>query len=107
MRAGANRAISPYVIGGKRLAHLILSPTVVGFFETVLKKGKESLALEEIAVGPQSPIAGRSLGELRVKETSGASVLVVFRGAQPIANSGAELVLAPGDRLENLVAVPA
>jgi voltage-gated potassium channel len=46
-------------------------------------------------------------------------VLVVFRGAQPIANSGAELVLAPGDRLlalgtveqldrlENLVAVPA
>jgi voltage-gated potassium channel len=61
------RAISPYVIGGKRLAHLIFSPTVVDFFETVLKKGEESLALEEIAVGPQSPIAGRSLGELRVK----------------------------------------
>jgi voltage-gated potassium channel len=31
VRAGANRAISPYAIGGHRLAHLILKPTVVDF----------------------------------------------------------------------------
>ena len=37
-RAGADRAISPYAIGGHRLAHLILSPTVVDFFETALRR---------------------------------------------------------------------
>src|SRR5262249_38808697 len=42
-RAGADRAISPYAIGGHRLAHLILSPTVVDFFETALRRGNEAL----------------------------------------------------------------
>jgi voltage-gated potassium channel len=32
LRAGADRAVSPYAIGGKRLAHLLLSPRVVDFF---------------------------------------------------------------------------
>lgn len=99
VRAGANRAISPYAIGGKRLAHLILSPTVVDFFETVLKKGPESLNLEDIVVPDQSPVQGKSLGELLDACPEGVSVLVVFRGVGALANPKPDLILQAGDRL--------
>ena len=99
LRAGANRAISPYAIGGKRLAHLILSPTVVDFFETVLKKGSESLNLEDIVVPEGSPMRHKSLGDLLEQCPEGISVLVVFRGSQALANPKLELQLEPLDRL--------
>ena len=47
VRAGANRAISPDAIGGHRLAHLILRPAVVDFFETALRAGEVELNIEE------------------------------------------------------------
>jgi voltage-gated potassium channel len=98
-RAGANRAISPYAIGGRRLAHLILSPTVIDFFDSVLSRGEESLNLEGIQVRENSMMAGRSLGYLRDQDHSGANILVIRRGQQVIPNPDATLVLAPGDEV--------
>ncbi len=102
LRAGANRAISPYAIGGRRLAHLILSPTVVDFFETVLKKGSESLNLEDILVPAGSAVIAKSLGNLLENCPEGISVLVVFRGTQALANPKLELILQENDRLFTL-----
>lgn len=99
VRAGANQAISPYAIGGRRLAHLILSPTVVEFFETVLGRGPESLNLEDVTISPGSPVAGQRLGHLLDQCPPGISVLVVFRESKALANPTAELVLLEGDRL--------
>jgi voltage-gated potassium channel len=99
IRAGANRAISPYAIGGRRLAHLILSPTVVDFFDTVIRKGEESINLEGIRVRDQARAVGQSLAELKVRERTGASVLVVLRGSRVLPNPDPELVLHPGDHL--------
>lgn len=99
IRAGADRAISPYAIGGRRLAHLILSPTVVDFFDTVIRKGEESLNIEGIKVHDGTYVIGRSLAELKVRETTGANVLVVLRGSRVLANPDPELALHPGDEL--------
>lgn len=99
IRAGANRAISPYAIGGRRLAHLILSPTVVDFFDTVIKKGEESLNLEGIKVHESAKAIGQTLAELNVRGVTGASVLVVLRGNQVLPNPGPEMVLSAGDEL--------
>jgi voltage-gated potassium channel len=71
MRAGANRAISPYAIGGHRLAHLILSPTVVDFFETALRRGNEALNIEDVVVDRESPIAGKMLDDLDIRQATG------------------------------------
>src|SRR4029453_8713633 len=86
LRAGADRAISPYAIGGHRLAHLILSPAVVDFFETALKRGHEALAIEDIALPPASGAIGRTLEALQVRQATGASVLAVLREGAPIPN---------------------
>jgi voltage-gated potassium channel len=99
LRAGANRAISPYAIGGHRLAHLILSPAVVDFFETALRRGDETLVIEDVAVSPASAAAGRTLEALAVRQATGASVLAVLRAGAPIPNPPPDLTLEGGDRL--------
>jgi voltage-gated potassium channel len=99
LRAGADRAISPYAIGGHRLAHLILSPAVVDFFETALKRGQEALAIEDIALPQSSGAIGRTLEALSVRQATGASVLAVLRDGAPIPNPPPDLTLMAGDRL--------
>ena len=97
-RAGADRAISPYAIGGHRLAHLILSPAVVDFFETALRPGHEALAIEDVALPSGSPAVGRTLEALAVRQATGASVLAVLREGAPIPNPPPDLTLRPEDR---------
>lgn len=99
MRAGANRAISPYAIGGHRLAHLILSPAVVDFFETALRRGTEALAIEDLAVAADSRALGRTLDSLDVRGAIGASVLAVMRDGTPLVNPPGDLTLRAGDQL--------
>jgi voltage-gated potassium channel len=99
IRAGANRAISPYAIGGHRLAHLILSPTVIDFFETALRKGNETLAIEDLALAPDSPAVGRTLDAMDIRQATGATVLAVLREGNPLVNPPGDLTLLAGDRL--------
>jgi voltage-gated potassium channel len=99
LRAGADQAISPYAIGGHRLAHLILNPAVVDFFETALKRDRQSLAIEDVALPPTSPVVDRTLGALAIRQTTGASVLAVLRDGSPLANPAPDLTLRVGDRL--------
>lgn len=99
VRAGANRAISPYAIGGHRLAHLIMSPTVVDFFETALRRGNEALVIEDLALPPGSPAVGRTLGDLDVRRASGATVLAVIREGSPVASPPDDFRLAAGDQV--------
>lgn len=57
-RAGANRVLSPYRIGGHRMAALARSPHLVDFLDTAMESGGLDLALEEVAVASDSPLAG-------------------------------------------------
>ncbi len=98
-RAGADRAISPYAIGGHRLAHLILSPTVVDFFETALRRGNEALNIEALAVAPEGPAVGRTLEALDLRQATGATVLAILRDDSCMANPSGDMALLAGDRL--------
>jgi len=98
-RAGANRAVSPYAIGGHRLAHLMLSPAVVDFFETALRRGNDALAIEDLALGPDSPSVGQSLDRLNIRRTTGATVLAILRDGNPLVSPPGDLALAAGDHL--------
>lgn len=98
-RAGADRAISPYAIGGHRLAHLILSPTVVDFFETALQRGNESLNIESIALVTGSGAVGRTLGSLDIRRVTGVTILAIMRNGNPVPNPPGDFVLAAGDQL--------
>jgi voltage-gated potassium channel len=98
VRAGANRAISPYAIGGHRLAHLILRPAVVDFFETALRAGEVALNIEDVAVTPESPTVGQTLGALDIRRVTGVTILAILRGGNPLVNPPADFVLARADQ---------
>src|SRR6266545_4022718 len=98
-RAGADRAISPYAIGGHRLAHLILSPSVVDFFETAMQRGRESLNIEALAVGSEGRAVGRTLEGLNLRQATGATVLAILRDDNCMANPSGDMALRAGDQL--------
>jgi len=98
-RAGANRAISPYAIGGRRMAHLVLSPRMVDFFETALHRGNKTLSISEIQVLAGSKAIGEPLLSLR-RRCGGATILAVLRSpGGSVALATDELVLVDGDHL--------
>jgi Trk K+ transport system NAD-binding subunit len=74
------------------MANLAVRPHVVEFFDVA----GAGLRLEELAITEGSPLAGRSLHELR---GPAVPLLVRHPDGQLIANPGRELRLQPGDVL--------
>lgn len=60
-RAGANKVISPYTIGGNRMAQAILRPNVVDFIEIATGRGHFDLQMEEILIPGHSSFIGMNL----------------------------------------------
>ncbi len=99
-RAGANRAISPYAIGGRRLAHLMLRPRAVDFLDVALNRSNTSLSIGEVLIREGVGTVGKSLDALAVTNATGATVLAVIQGAGgAIVTPSPGLVLAVGDHL--------
>src|ERR687897_316658 len=76
--AGADRTLSPYAVGGRRLASLATQPLVVDFLD-IVTRGEEGIEfrLEEFSVPEDSFIADHTIGELRIGERTGAMILAV------------------------------
>ena len=79
--AGADRTLSPYAVGGRRLASLATQPLVVDFLDIVTRgeKGIE-FRLEEFEVPKDSGIADHAIGELKIGEKTGAIILAIRNG---------------------------
>jgi len=98
LRAGANQAINPYAIGGRRLAHLILSPSVVDFLETALTRGNRTLDIQDLVIREGSPGTRGRLESLHLPQV-GATLLAVLRDGAPVVNPPGDFQLHPGDHL--------
>ncbi len=96
--AGANRIISPYYIGGKRMANLAMRPTAIDFIDTILEAGNTDLLLEDLTIPPESPWTGRTLGAL-VGDASEAIVLALKRNNLMTFRPPDDTVLQIGDEI--------
>ncbi|MHB1862265.1 MAG: potassium channel family protein [Gemmatimonadaceae bacterium] len=76
-QAGADGVVSPALIGGMRMASELVRPSVVSFLDMMLRDTNKNLRIEEVAVPPDSPFAGRSLLELDLHARTKALVLAV------------------------------
>jgi voltage-gated potassium channel len=77
LRAGATRVVNPQRIGGQRIAAAALQPNVVEFLDVVMHDGSLEFRLEEVEVRAGARLAGRTLQEANVGETTGALVLAL------------------------------
>ncbi len=79
-RAGADSVVSPFHIGGMRMASELIRPTVVTFLDTMLRDRDRNLRVEELRVGRGSPAIGRTLGDLDVNGMPGLLLLAFLEG---------------------------
>jgi voltage-gated potassium channel len=77
LRAGADRVVSPYYIGGLRIAHTVLKPAVVDFIEFATKSGNIDLQIEEITVQEGSRLVGLSLDECGIGRDMGIIIVAI------------------------------
>ena len=77
LRAGASKVVSPYLIGGLRMAHTVLKPTVVDFIEFTTKSGNIGLQMQEVTVQDGSILIGRSLEACTVGDDWGVIIVAI------------------------------
>src|SRR5215472_654262 len=76
--AGATRTISPYVMAGHRMAELAIRPAMVDVLDT-LHHGEAGIGVEELIIGPNTNVVGKTLEESGLLAATTARVLAVRR----------------------------
>jgi voltage-gated potassium channel len=98
--AGADRVVSPYHIGGLRIAHTVLKPAVVDFIEFATRTGNIDLQMEEIPVHEKSGIADVTLDECGIGRDLGIIIVAIKRsGGEMRFNPTFRTTIKAGDVL--------
>jgi len=98
--AGADHIVSPYEIGGRRMASLLLTPDLLNYVDVILDKKQMEMAIEHILVRPESFLVGKSMREVRLRDRTGALIVGINRPMEGLRfnPTGAE-VFEAGDVL--------
>lgn len=101
LKAGANNVILPDVIGGRRMASMILRPQVLSFLDVMCTTTEEglSLKLEELAVPKKSFISDTSLANAHIPQKTGLLVVAVKKPSGFLYNPSSSTVIEPSDVL--------
>ena len=98
-RAGADKVVSPYSVGGHRLAQAVLKPSVAHFLEFAASDDLQ-LEMGEAAVGEGSGLVGLKLKESGLRNDLDLIVLAIRRADGEMEfNPRAEARLSLGDTL--------
>ena len=97
--AGASQIISPFALGGQRIANRILRPTVVDFIELSTPGGGAEFELEELLLAPGCVLDGTVLRDLPRHRVKVSIVAIQRSGAALQIIPNADAVLRAGDRV--------
>lgn len=99
-RAGADRVISPYQIGALQMAQTAVRPAVVDFVELATSSDSPELTMEQVRIGRQSTLAGKSLVEANLRQRFGVIVVGIQReGGRMEFNPASDAVMRAEDQL--------
>lgn len=99
-RVGADEVVSPNVIGGLRMASIMIRPTVVTFLDDMLRMPEQTVRMEEYRLDEGSALAGRTLAEADIGRRTGLLVMAMrTREGRYRVNPGGRTRLEEGDIL--------
>jgi voltage-gated potassium channel len=99
-RAGADRVMSPYILGGKRMAWAVLRPNVVDFLETAVDSESLQLELGEVTVSATSDFVNKTIRESGIRERSGATIVGIRTRTGALTSSPSpDIQVSEGDIL--------
>ncbi len=100
LRVGANRVVMPHIIGGQKLANLIIKPTVAEFLELTVHNREIELEMEELVVEKGSPLSGMSLEESGIRQKTNVIIVAIRKKeGQMIFNPSSMTKIEDGDIL--------
>jgi voltage-gated potassium channel len=101
LKAGADRVILPYQIGGRRMASVLVRPEIVDFLDVMMGKDELSLRMEIVSVKGDSPLCGKTLSESEIRaKTGGALVMgLIHKDGRIVHNPRGDQVVEDGDQL--------
>jgi voltage-gated potassium channel len=99
-KAGADRVISPYQIGGLHMAQLALRPAVVEFVQLATSSEFMDLSMEQVEVRPGGPLVGRTIVGANLRQEFGVIVVGIRRASGRMEfNPASDARMDAGDSL--------
>jgi voltage-gated potassium channel len=100
LRAGADRVVAPYAIGGSKVAQAVIRPTVLEFIELATKTEHLDLQIEQVQIAAGSGLAGMTLSSSRLRLDLGLIIVAIKkRHGAMVYTPPPEAVLEAGDTL--------
>ncbi len=98
--AGANKVVSPYDLGARRMAHAILRPTVIEFLEMAFSDDSMDVEVEEITIKTHSPVVHRTLYEAEIRPKFNVIIISIKKGdGKMVFNPDSQTLLEGHDTL--------
>lgn len=99
-RAGADRVISPYAIGGMRIVQALLRPTVYDFVDVATQTSGMDLMFEELRVSEKSGFDGVAIKDSGIRQSFDVIVIAIKKpSGRMVFNPGPEVIMQIGDML--------
>lgn len=98
--AGANHVVSPYIMGGMRMAQSVLRPKLAGFLDEVTGHATTDLDFDEVTVPEGSNLIGMALRESKISQETGVYLLSIRHNSGEMRfNPGPDFEIQAGDHL--------
>ncbi len=99
-KAGANRVVKPYELGGNRMVQLLLRPGVIDFIDDVAKDKNIDISLEEINLNSKSTLIGKTLVDSPIRRDLNIIIVAISRkSGKFIYNPKSTEAFEDGDKL--------
>ena len=99
LRAGADKVISPYYIGARQMANMVLRPTVIDFLDLTVHAGSLGLRLEELEVPESASFINLTLMDSGIRKKYDLIVVAIKRKGEKemLFNPSHLTTIKPGD----------
>ena len=100
-KAGADRVVSPQIIGGRRMAAMALQPSVCDFMDTLMKTEDVEIQLAEIEILPKSKIDNKTIKDAGGKFEIEALIVSVLEKGENISvkKASGDMMMKAGQKL--------
>lgn len=103
MRAGANKVVMPYLIGGQKMAQIITKPAVTDFLEFAVDNRDIGLEMGELVVGEKCRLHGCSLVDSEIRQDLDVIIVAIrTREGEMKFNPSSQTLIEAGDTLISL-----
>jgi voltage-gated potassium channel len=98
-KVGANRVVTPYELGSRRIVNTVVRPNVVDFIDLMAFSPRMALSIEELTVSEESPFARKQIKNSGLRENYNIIVIAIKRGDDMFFNPSPLQEILPNDIL--------